>query len=151
VQHVAGYRAQKMGFGTGSAAQPDDAGEGGLAGERARSRVRNWLSERTPIRVLDLAVGDGALAEALRVHGHRVVGVTPRERAGLRERVERLVVADATAGIPDEVGDGFDVVLADDTLVYVAEPERLLEQATAVLAPGGSIVTRVPNFAHWYP
>jgi len=34
---------------------------------------------------------------------------------------------------------------------HVREPERLLAQARTVLAPGGSVMTSVPNFAHWYP
>ena len=32
-----------------------------------------------------------------------------------------------------------------------ADPERVLEDARALLAPGGVVVACVPNFGHWYP
>ena len=41
----------------------------------------------------------------------------------------------STTGIPDEVGGGFDVVLAADVLEHVRDPERLLEQCRGLLQP----------------
>ena len=48
------------------------------------------------------------------------------------------------------MGAGYDVVLAADVLEHLREPERLLVDAAARLTPGGSIVTSIPNFGHWY-
>ena len=42
-------------------------------------------------------------------------------------------------------------MLAADVLEHVRQPEPLLDQIAALLAPGGSFVASVPNFGHWYP
>jgi SAM-dependent methyltransferase len=67
------------------------------------------------------------------------------------KRLDHFVVADLDGGIPEGVGDGFDVVLAADVLEHVREPERILRDARARLRPGGCLITSVPNFGHWYP
>jgi SAM-dependent methyltransferase len=69
----------------------------------------------------------------------------------VRDRVDTFVRADLEAGVPDEVGTGYDVIVAADVLEHVREPEALLEALAGRLAPGGSIVACVPNFGHWYP
>jgi len=113
--------------------------------------VRSWLAARQPSTVLDLGCSDGALAAELRVLGHRVTGVDVEEHPGVTDRVDRFVAGDLDDGIPDGVGGDFDVVVAADVLEHVRDPERLLDDIGARLAPGGSVVISVPNFAHWYP
>jgi SAM-dependent methyltransferase len=101
--------------------------------------------------VLDLGCSDGALGAELRTHGHHVTGVDIEEHPGVRDRVDEFVVADLDAGVPDAVGEGFDVIVAADVLEHVRNPQPLLESLAARLAPGGSIIACVPNFGHWYP
>jgi hypothetical protein len=43
------------------------------------------------------------------------------------------------------------VVLAADVFEHLRRPERLLGELRSCLAPTGSIVASIPNFAHWYP
>jgi glycosyltransferase involved in cell wall biosynthesis len=151
VRHVLRYRAHKMGFGTGETAFASSAYEMKAGESTSHGRLLAWMEARQPARVLDLGCSDGKLAAALRVHGHRVTGVDRAALPGVEDRMERFVAADLEDGIPDEVGDGYDVILAADVFEHVREPEKLLEQARTVLAPGGSVMTSVPNFAHWYP
>jgi len=87
----------------------------------------------------------------LRVHGHTVTGVDVEEHAHVRERVDTFVCADLENGVPEAVGDGYDVIIAADVLEHVRDPEGLLDDLRNRLAPGGSIVACVPNFGHWYP
>ncbi|HEY4396778.1 MAG TPA: bifunctional glycosyltransferase/class I SAM-dependent methyltransferase [Acidimicrobiia bacterium] len=145
------YRAHKMGFGSGEMAFASRAYEPKLDPETSHGRVAAWLSDRPSSRVLDLGCSDGALSAELRGHGHEVTGVDVEEHAGVRDRVDAFVPADLEDGIPDAVGDGFDVIVAADVLEHVREPERLLADGADRLAPGGSIVASVPNFGHWYP
>jgi 2-polyprenyl-3-methyl-5-hydroxy-6-metoxy-1,4-benzoquinol methylase len=145
------YRAHKMGFGTGELAFASNAYEAKDDDGSSHSRLVGWLEARQPCRILDLGSSDGSIAAALRVHGHEVTAVDIEEHPGVRDRVHKFVQADLEQGIPDEVGDGYDVILAADVLEHVRNPEALLTDATARLAPGGSILTSVPNFAHWYP
>jgi glycosyltransferase involved in cell wall biosynthesis len=145
------YRAHKMGFGTGELAFASNAYEAKADDGSSHSRLLGWLKARQPCRVLDLGCSDGSVAAALRVHGHEVTAVDIEEHPGVHDRVHKFVQADLDQGIPDDVGDGYDVILAADVLEHVRDPEALLIDATARLAPGGSILTSVPNFGHWYP
>ncbi|MET0627256.1 MAG: glycosyltransferase [Acidimicrobiia bacterium] len=153
VVDVSRYRAHKMGFGTGELAFATTArgvvDDGAL--DTAHRRILHWLARRRPSRVLDLACGDGALAERLRMLGHDVTGVDAHKQDGVAERVDRFVEGDLAAGLPPEVGDGYDIVIAPDVLERVREPNELLDQCRDALAPGGRMIVSIPNFGHWYP
>ena len=109
------------------------------------------LGGRSPQRVLDVGCGPGWLAAALEQQGHRVTGVDASAADGVEQRMTRFVRADLDHGLPESVGDGFDVIVAADVLEHVREPARLLGEIVGRLRPGGSVVASVPNFSHWYP
>lgn len=148
---VTRYRLHKMGFGTGEMAFASQAYEFKEGDNTSHGRILSWMAGREPKRVLDLGCSDGALSLRLRKLGHDVTAVDLEEHEGVRERVHRFVAANLDDGVPDEVGDGYDIVMCADVLEHVRHPEKLLEGARRVLAPGGSIIASVPNFAHWYP
>jgi SAM-dependent methyltransferase len=150
-RQVLRYRAHKMGFGSGEMAFASQAYERKLDPDTSHGRILAWLADRRPSRVLDLGCSDGALAAELRIHGHNVTGVDVEEHPGVRDRVDTFVRADLEDGVPDEVGTGYDVIIAADVLEHVRGPEPLLEALAGRLRPGGSIVACVPNFGHWYP
>ena len=145
------YRAHKMGFGSGETAFASQAYELKEADDSSHARLATWLSGRPPARILDLGCSDGALGERLGRAGHEVTGVDNVAHEHTRSRLHAFVAGDLEQGIPEEVGDGYDVVLCADILEHVSAPGRLLSAARDRLAPGGSIVVSVPNFAHWYP
>jgi 2-polyprenyl-3-methyl-5-hydroxy-6-metoxy-1,4-benzoquinol methylase len=148
---VTRYRMHKIGFGSGDTAfaSPDyEVKEGELSSHHT---LRDWVAARPAGRVLDLGCAGGQLAAELRKHGHRVTGVDVAENEGVRERVDEFVLADLDAGINGAVTGEFDTIIAADVLEHVRRPERVLEDARALLAPGGSVVACVPNFGHWYP
>ncbi|MET0728249.1 MAG: bifunctional glycosyltransferase/class I SAM-dependent methyltransferase [Acidimicrobiales bacterium] len=149
---VARYRAHKMGLGSGEMAFNSfrDDGED-VEFERVQGRIVNLLDGRSPVRVLDLGCGDGTLAERLRSMGHAVVGVDKVKRDDVGGRVDQFVEADLERGVPHEVGDEFDVVIAVDVLGHVRDPEALLRSAAGRLRRGGTLLVSVPNFGHWYP
>jgi len=69
----------------------------------------------------------------------------------VRDRTDRFLRADVEDGIPDEAGNGYDVVLAADVIEHVRDPDRLLRDMADRLGPGGAIIGSVPNLGHWYP
>jgi glycosyltransferase involved in cell wall biosynthesis len=148
---TARYRLHKMGFGSGDLAFASQAYEYKDDPASSHGRLLSWLQARRPGRVLDLGCSDGALSERVRAMGHEVTGVDVVKHEQIGDRVDRFVEADLDRGIPAEIGDGYDVVLMADVLEHVRQPDRLLAEATRVLAPGGSILLSVPNFGHWYP
>lgn len=110
-----------------------------------------WLEHRAPGRVLDLGCSSGLLAERARKLGHTVVGVDCKEFPEVRERVDEFFRADLDDQIPEQVGAGFDIVVAADVIEHQRDPSRLLRQIRERLAPGGVLLLSVPNFGHWYP
>jgi len=151
VGHVVRYRLHKMGFGSGETTFASTPYELKQSDDTSHGRLLEWFAARRPSRILDLGCSDGALAEQLRVHGHRVTGVDREEHPGTTDRLEAFVAGNLDDGIPDAAGDGYDLVLAADVLEHVREPEQLLFDARHRLRPGGSVITSVPNFGHWYP
>jgi len=145
------YRAHRMGFGTGDSLPGDGAYEAKLDADTSHGRILAWLDGRPRLRVLDLGCSDGALGERVRACGHEVTGVDAEKHDGVGDRLDRFFEADLDSGIPAEVGDGFDVVLAADVLEHVRRPDLLLSDVRERLSPGGSVIVSVPNFAHWYP
>ncbi|QXC60183.1 methyltransferase domain-containing protein [Aquihabitans sp. G128] len=148
---VARYRAHKMGFGTGELAFASDSYELKDDADTSHGRVEAWLALRSPSRVLDLGCSDGSVGARLVAQGHEVVGVDLVEHKGVRERLTDFYEADLEQGIPEAVGDGFDVVLAADVLEHVRDPAAVLDAIKARLRPGGRLITSIPNFGHWYP
>ena len=110
-----------------------------------------WMSMLPPSRILDLGCSDGELGARLMEMGHEVVGVDFEEHKGVREKLTDFFQADLEDGIPEGVGGDYDVVLCADVLEHVRAPEKVLDGARAVLRPGGSVITSIPNFGHWYP
>jgi 2-polyprenyl-3-methyl-5-hydroxy-6-metoxy-1,4-benzoquinol methylase len=149
--HTLQYRLHKIGLGSGERAFASDAYELKMEGDSSHTRLLAWLRSRPPLRVLDLGCSDGGFAEQVQALGHLVVGVDAVEHPGVRDRVDRFVPGDLEDGIPADAGKDFDVVVAADVFEHVRDPGRLLEQCAGVLAPGGVVITSVPNFAHWYP
>jgi SAM-dependent methyltransferase len=150
-RHVIKYRTHKMGFGTGESAFASDAYELKTSEDSSHGRLVSWMSHKQPSRVLDLGCSDGKIAAELRAQGHEVTGVDLEELPGVRDRVDHFIQANLDDGIPEEAGDNYDVVLGADVIEHVREPGVLLSQMKDRLGRGGSIVTSVPNFGHWYP
>jgi glycosyltransferase involved in cell wall biosynthesis len=151
VMDVLRYRAHKLGLGTGATAfaTPIDELKNGSAS--TQGDILAWLQHRPSSRVLDLACGDGALGARLRAFGHQVVGVDAVEHDGVVERLDKFVRADLDAGIPAEVGEGFDIVIARGAFERVREPDALFREIRGRVQPHGTAIVTVSNFGHWYP
>jgi len=104
-----------------------------------------------PVRVLDLAGGDGGDALPLAERGHHVTivdrspemlatAVRDAEAAGVRDRVE-VVEAD----VADLDLHGFDVVLCHNLIQYVDDVTACLAGALAALKPGGLLSVMALN------
>jgi SAM-dependent methyltransferase len=95
--------------------------------------------------VLDIASGDGVLAELLAPHAHRYVCIdaSPRVVAAARERLRRyrnveVMEADMHALPFDHAS--FDLVVLMHALTYAAKPAQAVVDAARVLRPGGRLL-----------
>ncbi len=95
--------------------------------------------------VLDVASGDGVLAELLAPHAHRYVCIdaSPRVVAAARERLRRyrnVEVREADMhALPFEPGS-FDLVVLMHALTYADKPAQAVAEAGRVLRPGGRLL-----------
>lgn len=123
------------------------------AGFAARMQALSSLLQRLPLsgtpRTLDVGCATGAYARALTRAGHRVIGVDYAQAQLVRARA-------ADAGRPYLAADGyalpfrtgiFDLVISMGVLQLVAEPARLIAEATRVLRPEGVLLVEALNGA----
>ena len=115
------------------------------------SNYLGWLDDGPPLRILELGCGDGRFGEALRLAGHTVTGLDDQKLDGVADRLDRFVEADLSHGLPADIGEDFDVVIASDVFEHLVNPAGLLSSLRDVLAPRGVVMASIPNIAHWYP
>lgn len=118
--------------------------------------ARHWGSE--PLRVLDVAGGNGMAAVRLAALGHEVTVLDPAgamlraaiHAAEAHEVADRLHVVQAAAHDAPEVfaGPDFDLVLCHNLLHYAESPEERRAVLLAILTPlrpGGLLSVLGPN------
>lgn len=102
--------------------------------------------------VLDVGCATGSMARALAARGCRVSGVdVDAETAeAARPDLDELLIADLNSTQLSEhfKAGSFDVLIFADVLEHVLEPQRVLRDALALLAPGGRVVVSIPNVTH---
>ena len=104
--------------------------------------------------VLDIASGDGVLAELLAPHAKRYVCVdtSPRVVAAARERLKRyrnVEVSEADMhALPFDDGS-FDLVVLMHALTYAGKPAQAVAEGARVLRPGGRLlITSLARHGH---
>lgn len=120
--------------------------------ERHYSPGRTWeaLARSTlpllePGHVLDVASGDGVLAELLAPHARRYVCVDSSARVvgAARDRLKRYRHVEVLEGDMQALAfddDSFDLVLLMHALTYASKPGQAIAEAARVLRRGGRLV-----------
>ncbi|MDR3386186.1 MAG: metalloregulator ArsR/SmtB family transcription factor [Rudaea sp.] len=104
--------------------------------------------------VLDIASGDGVLAELLAPHAHSILCVDASERvvAAACARLKAFRNVEVKLGDMQALDLGarrFDLVLLMHALTYSAQPAQAMSEAARVLKPGGRLlVTTLGRHSH---
>lgn len=102
--------------------------------------------------VLDVGCGPGVVARALAARGCKVWGleIDPWRAASARNSCIEVLEADVETVTLSAAFDGmaFDAVLFLDVLEHLRDPQAVLANAAAVLAPAGSVLLSIPNVTH---
>ncbi len=110
-------------------------------------RLKRIEQERGgPGRLLDIGAGGGFFLEAARRRGWEVAGVEPSRQA-VAFAAEHFGI-EIFRGFLEELpapGAPFDAIHTALVLEHVADPERFIETALALLRPGGLLWVEVPN------
>jgi glycosyltransferase involved in cell wall biosynthesis/ubiquinone/menaquinone biosynthesis C-methylase UbiE len=151
IRDVLEYRMAAMGFGTSEWVPMPDEYQFKDDDGSSHAVILQMMAGMPASRILDLGCSGGLFAAHARAAGHHVTGVDCIEIPGVRERTDHFVKASLEEGIPAEVGDGYDIVVAADVIEHLSRPNAVLRDMSRVLRPGGQVLLSVPNFAHWYP
>ena len=114
---------------------------------RAPELVRDELASRIdglgPVEVLDVGCGTGLCGPLVRDLARRLVGIDLSAkmlaRAERREVYDTLEKAEFIAYLSG-VEEGFDAIIAADSLCYVGQMESFAANAMRALRPGGALV-----------
>lgn len=111
------------------------SGVGDAVLRRTRGRLAGRLDRIAPAGpVLDVGAGDGSLLDALAARG--------REALGLERESNR---PDVRAASVHEMDGGWAAIVFWHSLEHLPDAGEEIEQAAALLAPGGVMVVAVPN------
>jgi SAM-dependent methyltransferase len=99
--------------------------------------------------VLEVGCGPGLMLAALHRRGWRVLGIERNE--AVAETAHRAfgieIVATPVEALPEQAR--FDLIIMFQVLEHIGEPVELLRECAKRLAPGGRLITNVPNFSSW--
>lgn len=102
--------------------------------------------------VLDIGAADGSVARPLVARGCRVWGIErdPVAAAKAGAVCERVLVGDVAEMDLQALLEGrrFDYILYLDVLEHLGDPLAVLARAREYLAPGGRVITSLPNITH---
>ena len=101
-------------------------------------------------RMLDIGAGAG-IVEQMNFKGKAgsIVGIDLDERV-----LENPWVDEAHHGDASQTpfsNDEFDVIICDNVLEHIAEPEAFLKEVSRILKPGGLFMGKTPNKYHYMP
>jgi SAM-dependent methyltransferase len=111
--------------------------------------LNSFLSDSLPPSVCDLGCGNGLALAPFRQAGFEVVGVEPDEQARLVAATQLDELLSGTAEYAAAVLQGrqFSCVRLCHSLEHCLDPARAIEQAVALVAPGGVLMLETPNCA----
>lgn len=119
-------------------------------------RVR-FVADRVPLRgkqVLDVGCGGGILSERIGLMGGYVTGIDPAKKtvqvaklhaieSGIDNRVQYLCTT--AEDLVEEKREGFDIVLAMETLEHVLDPAETIQSLADLCKPNGSVFVATIN------
>jgi len=106
----------------------------------------------SPLRVLSLGIGCGAMEQAITTrYGSHVVGIEINERLAdcARKKVNEVIVADIETH-EFTLATGFDLILCGDVLEHLRNPGAVLAKLKNVLQPDGVVILSIPNVRYWH-
>jgi SAM-dependent methyltransferase len=116
--------------------------------ERLRAEVLARLQPEH--RMLDLGAGAGIVPQMdFRGRAAQVCGVDPDPRVASNPHLD-----EARVGVGEQIpypDAHFDLVVADNVLEHLDDPDRVFAEIARVLKPGGAFVAKTPNAWHYMP
>ena len=109
------------------------------------------LVPRPAQRVLDIGCGGGRLGASIKQRqGAHVTGIElqPAAIEAAVQRLDEVVIGDVQGDAIAFPEGAFDCVICADVLEHLRDPLSVLRKVRRWLAPGGTLVTSIPNVRH---
>ncbi|MGL4496568.1 MAG: class I SAM-dependent methyltransferase [Beijerinckiaceae bacterium] len=101
--------------------------------------------------LLDVGAGRGALPQMnFRDHVKKAVGVDPEPEIAGNPYLHEFHVG-LGDNMPFLSSDSFDVVVSNNVLEHIADPDKFFAEIARVTKPSGIIITKTPNLTHYMP
>ncbi|HZJ72531.1 MAG TPA: class I SAM-dependent methyltransferase [Planctomycetota bacterium] len=103
-------------------------------------------------RALDVGAATGAFGRALKEHsGCEVWGIEAHAPAAEQaaRALDRVLAARVEAALGELPAQGFDLIVFNDSLEHLVEPEAVLAAMLPKLAPGGAFLCSIPNVRYY--
>ena len=100
------------------------------------------------LRILDIACNDGSLLSLFKENGHDVMGVDPAQnlRKFSLEKGLDVIVDFWSKDIADEYKNQFDVIIGQNVLAHVSDPNSFLDAAKIAIKQDGIIVIQTSQY-----
>ena len=127
--------------------------QGSGPGRDYYSNVRHEMVPFLPAtysRVLEVGCGEGVFATLL-TQPCEIWGVEPEPASAARaaSRLQKVLFGHFDA-VADEIPRGyFDLVVCNDVIEHLKDPEAFLAAIRERMTPGGHIIASIPNMRHW--
>lgn len=106
------------------------------------------LRARSAARILDVGAGSGMLVYAMSIAGFgRVEGIDPFADGDRTFDTNATIRAVDLAGLPTT--EHWDLIMFNHSFEHVPDPRADLVAAARLLAPGGTILVRMPTVSSW--
>ncbi len=125
----------------------------GALGRGYYSNVRNEMIPFLPATystVLEVGCGEGASVELLTLPCE-IWGVEPEPLRAARaaERMHKVLVGRYDAVQAEIPKNYFDLVVCNDVIEHLEDPESFLRSIRSRLVSGGHVIASIPNMRHW--
>lgn len=114
-----------------------------------RSEMAAFLPEQYTT-VLEIGCGAGGFGKQLAEGSeHWGIELDATAAALARDRLHRVINADVAAAYADLPDAYFDVVVCNDVIEHLADPESFLASIRGKMKPGACLVASIPNVRYW--
>jgi 2-polyprenyl-3-methyl-5-hydroxy-6-metoxy-1,4-benzoquinol methylase len=141
-----GYRPQQVNADTWDREYRDGAWDylSGIDSVAGLAAVMGYCQHLNPATILDAGCGEGLLAEKLRLLDYEYYLGIDLSREAIDRASQKLGSARTEFSVADlhrfESPRRFDVIIFNQSLYYLSEPDAVLTRYAAMLAPGGHFI-----------
>lgn len=120
--------------------------------QNPRQEMLKYIPQKRE-KALEIGCAAGAFGKLLKQEGaHEVWGIELESEAGEQAKkvLDKVLIGDVNLLINDVPKDYFDIIILNDVLEHIADPEDLLKKLNLCLNETGYVVSSIPNVRYFW-